>query len=196
MENKDPRSWHSRGYLPHFDQDGFTQFITFRLADSVPQNVLDEWRDDLDSGEITDADMRRRIEYYLDQNYGESWLRIPAIANALQETLLKWDGEKYRLISWVIMPNHGHILFTPLEGLRVSEIMHSIKSYTAHVANKFLNRKGRFWAKEYFDRYIRDQHHFANTVFYIENNPIKAKLCKSPEAWPYSSAYFKGADAE
>jgi REP element-mobilizing transposase RayT len=189
--DKDPRFWHSRGFLPHFDQDGFTQFVTFRLADSVPQNVLEKWRAELDSGEITDVDMRRRIEYYLDQNYGEAWLKIPAIANALQETLLKFDGENYRLMSWVIMPNHGHILFTPFEGHGVSRIMHSIKSYTAHFANEILNRKGRFWAKEYFDRYIRDQRHFANTIAYIENNPVKAKLCKSPETWPYSSAYFK-----
>ncbi|HMO79677.1 MAG TPA: transposase [Pyrinomonadaceae bacterium] len=192
MKDKDPRYWHSRGYLPHFDQDGFTQFVTFRLSDSVPQSVLDKWRLELEAGEIIDADMRRRIEFYLDQNYGESWLRIPQIANVLQETLLKWDGERYRLISWVIMPNHGHILVTPFEGFPVSDIMHSIKSYTAHFANELLKRKGRFWAKEYFDRYIRDQRHFANTIAYIENNPVKAKLCRSPEEWPYGSAYFKG----
>ncbi|MBX7061815.1 MAG: transposase [Pyrinomonadaceae bacterium] len=191
MDNKDPRYWHSRGYLPHFDQDGFTQFVTFRLADSVPQLVLDRWHTELKSGEISDAGVRRRIEYYLDQNYGESWLRAPAIANILQETLLKWDGERYRLISWVIMPNHGHILLSPFEGHRVSDIMHSIKSFTAHFANDLLKRKGRFWAKEYFDRYIRDQRHFANTLAYIENNPVKAKLCKLPCEWPYSSAYFK-----
>ena len=191
MDNKDPRYWHSRGYLPHFDQDGFTQFVTFRLADSVPQLVLDRWHTELKSGEISDAGVRRRIEYYLDQNYGESWLRAPEIANILQETLLKWDGERYRLISWVIMPNHGHILFSPFEGHRVSDIMHSIKSFTAHFANDLLKRKGRFWAKEYFDRYIRDQRHFANTLAYIENNPVKAKLCKLPCEWPYSSAYFK-----
>ena len=191
MDNKDPRYWHSRGYLPHFDQDGFTQFVTFRLADSVPQLVLDRWHIELKSGEISDAGVRRRIEYYLDQNYGEGWLRVPEIANILQETLLKWDGERYRLISWVIMPNHGHILFSPFEGHRVSDIMHSIKSFTAHFANDLLKRKGRFWAKEYFDRYIRDQRHFANTLAYIENNPVKAKLCKLPCEWPYSSAYFK-----
>ena len=191
MDNKDPRYWHSRGYLPHFDQDGFTQFVTFRLADSVPQLVLDRWHIELKSGEISDAGVRRRIEYYLDQNYGESWLRVPEIANILQETLLKWDGERYRLIAWVIMPNQGHILFSPFEGHRVSDIMHSIESFTAHFANDLLKRKGRFWAKEYFDRYIRDQRHFANTLAYIENNPVKAKLCKLPCEWPYSSAYFK-----
>ena len=59
--------------------------------------------------------------------------------------------------------------------------MHSIKSYTAHEANRILNRTGQFWAKEYFDRYIRDHRHFASTIAYIENNPVKARLCQSPE---------------
>ena len=145
----------------------------------------------MERGEIKDADFRRRIEYYLDQNYGEGWLRIAAVADIVQETLFKWDGEKYRLISWVIMPNHGHILLSPFEGISLSDIMHSIKSFTAHAANKILDRKGHFWAKEYFDRYIRDQRHFASTIKYIENNPVKARLCKLPEEWPYGSAHFK-----
>lgn len=191
VAGKDPRYWRSRGYLPHFDQEGFTQFITFRLGDSVPKEVLKRWRDELERGEITDATRRRRIELYLDQNYGEGWLRMPPIARLVQDALLKWDGERYRLISWVIMPNHGHIMLSPFTGVSVSQIMHSIKSFTAHEANKLLGRKGQFWSKEYFDRYIRDHRHFANTIAYIENNPVKAWLCKAPEDWPYSSAYFK-----
>ncbi len=188
---RDPRYWHSRGYLPHFDADGFTQFITFRLADSMPQNVLAKWRLEREQNEITDADFRRRVEYYLDQNYGACELRDKRIALVLQDTLLKWDGERYQLIAWVIMPNHAHILLTPMRGVKVCDIMHSIKSYTAHEANKILNRKGRFWSKEYFDRYIRDYRHFASTITYIENNPVKARLCESPEKWPYGSAFCK-----
>jgi len=189
--DKDPRYWHSRGFLPHFDKDGYTQFMTFRLADSVPQAVLENWRAELERGDISDADFRRRVEYYLDQNYGEGSLRIAAIADTLQETLLKWDGTRYKLISWVIMPNHAHILLSPSAENSLSDIMHSIKSFTAHEANIVLNRKGQFWAKEYFDRYIRDRKHFASTIAYIENNPVKARLCDSPEKWPYGSAYFK-----
>lgn len=191
VAGKDPRYWHSRGYLPHFDQEGFTQFITFRLGDSVPKDVLERWGEELERGEITDATHRRRIEHYLDQNYGAAYLRDPRIAGMVQEALLKFDGERYRLLSWVIMPNHGHVILSPIVGFSISEIMHSIKSYTAHEANKILDRTGQFWAKEYFDRYIRDQRHFANTVAYIENNPVKARLCKAPEQWPYSSAFFK-----
>ncbi|HQX54777.1 MAG TPA: transposase [Pyrinomonadaceae bacterium] len=189
--DKDPRFWHSRGYLPHFDKEGFTQFITFRLADSLPQDVLDRWHAELRGGEITDADHRRRIEVYLDQNYGAGHLRDHRIANVLQDTILKWDGKRYKLIAWVIMPNHGHILLTPESGVTVPEIVHSIKSYTAHAANEILKRTGQFWAREYFDRYIRDSKHFASTIAYIENNPVKARLCKLPEEWPYCSANLK-----
>ncbi len=142
--DKDPRYCHSRGYLPHFDQEGFTQFITFRLSDSVPKHVLEKWKVELESDEIKDADFRRRVEYYLDQNYGKGWLRDPRIASLVQDALLKLDGERYRLISWVIMPNHGHILLKPNEGIELPDIMHSIKSYTAHEANRILNRKGQF----------------------------------------------------
>ena len=189
--DKDPRYWHSRGYLPHFDQEGFTQFITFRLADSVPQKVLDKWRSQLANGEITDADLRRRTEYYLDQNYGEGTLRRPAIGSLVEEALLKWDGERYRLIAWVIMPNHVHLLLQPLAGFTVTKLMHSIKSFTSHEANKLLSRNGHFWSKEYYDRYVRDRRHFASTIAYIENNPVKARLCSSPEEWPYGSARFR-----
>ena len=192
--NKDPRHWRSRGFLPHFDDEGFTQFITFRLADSIPQSVLEKWREELAQDDITDADLRRRIERYLDQNFGEGHLRVERIAAMVQETLLKWDGERYRLIAWVIMPNHAHILLRPINGTVVSEIMHSIKSFTAHEANRILERKGQFWAKEYFDRYIRDLRHFASTIAYIENNPVKARLCRSAEEWPYGSACFRKAN--
>jgi len=170
---------------------GFHSSITFCLADSMPQNVLKKWRSDLNRGEISSADCRRRIEFYLDQNYGSSHLRDRRIAEVVQETLLKWDGERYKLIAWVIMPNHGHFLIKPEPNFTVSDIMHSIKSFTAHEANRILDRKGAFWAKEYFDRYIRDHGHYASTVTYIENNPVKARLCSSPADWPYGSASFR-----
>jgi putative DNA methylase len=69
--------------------------------------------------------------------------------------------------------------------------MHSIKSYTGSEANKMLKRKGAFWQEDYFDRYIRNSKHYVAVVDYIENNPVKARLCKNPEDWPYSSAYFR-----
>ena len=185
----DPSVWRSRGYLPHIDDKGLLQFITFRLGDSVPKDVLERWRDEQSRCDITDATYRRRVETYLDQGYGSGALRDHRIAHSLQETLLKWDSERYRLLAWVIMPNHAHVLLECINDFSLASVMHSIKSYTAHEANRVLGRKGRFWSKEYFDRYIRDRRHYISVVRYIEDNPVKARLCQAPEEWPFSSAY-------
>jgi REP element-mobilizing transposase RayT len=89
------------------------------------------------------------------------------------------------------MPNHVHLLGAPAAGHNLAEIMHSLKSYTSNETNKLLGRKGRFWQKEYFDRYIRNARHFAKVVWYIENNPVKARLCEKAEDWPFGSAWFR-----
>ena len=109
----------------------------------------------------------------------------------VQDSLLKFDGSRYHLFSWVVMPNHVHCLMTRFEEYELSAILHSLKSFTAHEANKTLRREGQFWIEDYFDRYIRNAEHFEKTVKYIENNPVKAGLCLRPEDWPYSSAWFK-----
>lgn len=157
----------------------------------MPQTVLASWKEDLKNGEVTDAGVRKRIEMYLDQNYGERWLSDARIATLVQNSILHLDGKKYRLIAWVIMPNHVHILIETLPGYSVVEIMQTLKSFTAHEANKILERKGSFWFKEYFDRYIRSGKHYQATVRYIEENPVKARLCSRPEDWEFSSACFK-----
>jgi putative DNA methylase len=148
--------WHSRGCLPHFDAGEICQFVTLRLYDSVPQNILDKWRNE----GITDVDFRKRIENYLDSGYGECWLKEMKIASLVQDTLWHHDGKRYRLIAWVVMPNHVHLLLRPLENEHLSEILHSIKSYSAQESNKLLSRKGQFWQRESFDRYIRNVDHF------------------------------------
>jgi len=135
--------------------------------------------------------LQRRIECYLDQGYGVALLKIPEVAGMVQNALLKFDNLRYRLFSWVVMPNHVHCLMTRFEQYELSDILHSLKSFTAHEANKMLSRDGQFWIEEYFDRYIRNQEHFNGTVRYIENNPVKAGLCRNAEDWPYSSAWFK-----
>ena len=109
----------------------------------------------------------------------------------LRSSLFKFDSVRYRLFAWVVMPNHVHTLMTRFEGYELKDIFHSLKSYAAHEANKMLHRSGQFWLEDYFDRYIRDAEHFQKTVRYIENNPVKARLCKKPSDWPFSSAWFK-----
>ena len=185
--------WHSRGYLPHFDGRAIPQFITLHLADSIPQKVIQQWK-----RELTHLDdeqdrilLQKRIERYLDQGYGNAFLKDSRVATIVQDSLLKLDGERYDLFSWVVMPNHSHFLLTRFEDWELEQLMHSHKSYTAHQANKLLNRTGKFWMEEYFDRYIRNADHFRNAVNYIENNPVKAGLCSKPSDWPFSSAWFR-----
>jgi len=185
--------WHSRGYLPRFDGGELAQFITFRLHDALPGSVLVRWKEELkheQPGEV-EAIMRRRVEAYLEQGAGSCYLKEPVVAGMIQSALLFHDQSKYRLSAWTIMPNHVHLLCTLATGHNLAEIMHSLKSYTSNEANKMLGLKGRFWQKEYFDRCIRNARHFAKVVAYIENNPVKARLCEKAEQGPFGSAAFR-----
>ncbi|NNE97440.1 MAG: transposase [Pyrinomonadaceae bacterium] len=181
--------WRSRGYLPHYDGGQVSQFVTTRLYDSLPKKVLERWRIKLERGEISDFEIRKRVEEYLDSGRGECYLADPRVANLVKENLRHHADKKYKLYAWVIMPNHLHYLITPISPYTLAEITHSNKSYTAHTANKILNRRGQFWIHESFDRYIRDEYHFLQTIAYIENNPVKAGLCKRKTDWKFSSAY-------
>jgi REP element-mobilizing transposase RayT len=184
--------WHSRGYLPHFDGREIPQFITCRLFDSVPRTVIERWIRELALPKGHDQiALQQRIERYLDQGLGEAFLRQPQIAQMVQDDLLSYDGVAWHLSAWVVMPNHIHLLATRFYSATISGIMQSLKSLTSHKVNKVRGRKGRVWMPEYFDRYIRNAQHFARTVSYIENNPVKARLCKNPEDWPFSSARFR-----
>jgi putative DNA methylase len=184
------RGWYSRGYLPHFDAPGIRQMINYRLQDAMPANRRQEWE-----ALLAIADERERIiqlESYLDAGHGECHLQQPEIAALVQENPLHFDGARYRLLAWVVMPNHVHALIetsqTPL-----AEILHGWKSFTGKAANRLLGRAGEFWQAEYFDRYIRDEAHFGKAVRYIENNPVKAGLVKLPTEWPFGSARFRSA---
>jgi putative DNA methylase len=140
--------------------------------------------------------LMRRVEKYLDQGYGELLLNNPEVAEMVQNSLLKFDALRYRLIAWVVMPNHVHSLMTRFEDFKLKDILQSLKSYTAHEANKMLGREGKFWIDDYFDRYIRNEKHFYKTIKYIENNPVKAGLCEKPSDWPFSSAWFRERQRE
>lgn len=184
------KGWYSRGYLPHFDGGPIPQTLTFRLADSFPKERLDAWNEELVHLPAKEAlaERRKRIEAYLDTGAGNAWLADRRIATLVQESLLFFDGERYCLHAWVIMPNHVHVLFTPTDSHSLADILHSWKSYTTHRANRILNRQGKFWQEESFDRYIRDEKHFLAAIDYIESNPVKASLCLSNENWEFSSA--------
>lgn len=184
-----PKGWHTRGYLPHYD-GRIAQFITFRLYDSLPQSVLRRLEEEIEREvpENKSRELRIKIEEYLDAGIGDCILNQTEVAQIVQDALLFYDSKLYRLIAWVIMPNHIHLLLTPNEGVSLSNIMKDLKGFTARSINKHLGRSGHVWQPEYFDRYIRSEDHYNKAVRYIENNPVKAKLVDRPEDWQFSSA--------
>ena len=177
------RGWHSRGYLPHFDSPETVQFVTFRLADSLPRSVVEALR--------LQADTVRLVDRELDAGRGACWLQRAEIAGLVQDALLHFDGERYRLLAWCLMPNHVHIVFEMLGSNSLSDIIGSCKSFTARRANAKLGRSGPFWHPDYFDRYMRDEDHLGRTIDYVEQNPVKAGLVSTAVDWPWSSACFR-----
>jgi len=193
------KGWYSRGYLPHLDQPGLYQSINFRLHDSIPAHVLQRWKDELrwQAHLPNDApaviQLHKNIVMYEDAGHGVCWLAQEKIAILVEKTLFFFDGQRYRLIAWCIMPNHAHVLIETFPGYPLDKVLHSWKSYTAQEANKLLNRSGAFWARDYYDRYIRNDQHFYQAVAYIEQNPVKANLVKFAEEWKFSSASKRAA---
>lgn len=191
--NSSAPKWRSRDYLPHCEHPQLIQGITFRLIDSMPQIVLDRWVAEL--VHLPDAERdtvrRSRIEAYLDSGHGECWLRDPRIARLMQEALLHFDGERYQIVAWCVMPNHVHVIARIHAGHSLGEVIYSWKSWVAKQANKLLGRSGAFWQREYYDRYMRDEKHLADAILYVEMNPVKPGLVKTPEAWPWSSARLR-----
>jgi REP element-mobilizing transposase RayT len=177
------KGWHSRGYLPHFDSPQTIQLVTFRLADSLPRAVAESLAKLADS--LSETDHR------LDAGLGACWLKRPAIAKLVQHALLYFDGQRYHLLSWCIMPNHVHVVVELIEGHGLGSIVSAWQSFTAKQANQMLGHNGPFWHKDYFDRFIRDEGHLARTIDYIENNPVKAGLASSPSEWPWGSAHLR-----
>lgn len=175
---------HDSRDLPHWHQDGKIQFVTFRLADSLPQSkIADIKRIQIDfvmthprpwSDETTNAywkligPIENRL---LDNGYGSCILKNPDVRDILSTALRYFDKSRYDLIAYVIMPNHVHMVLRVLEGYTLDKCMHSIKSFSAKAINKKLNRRGPVWQKESFDRIIRNSAHLDHCINYIKNNP-------------------------
>ena len=188
------KGWHSRGYLPHFDSGKIVQSVTFRLVDSLPQEKLKILEEQLSSLPNTLAERERRtsIEQWLDAGLGCCVLRHPEIAELVQSALLRFDGERYKIIAWCIMPNHVHVLIEPK--IALASIVKSWKSWTGKYARikamelELAVPDHGFWMREYWDRFIRNEEHFQKSIRYIHENPVKAKLCTASEDWLWSSA--------
>jgi REP element-mobilizing transposase RayT len=193
--------FHERGYLPHLKREEGTYFVTFRLADSLPTEALDQLASEIaalpvpSSSTPSEADVlrqrerRHRLEALLDQGAGSCCLRLPVIAQMVCDTLRHFHGSRYNLDAWVVMPNHVHVLVCPLPPHTLGEIIKSWKQYTSTHAKRLLPlAAGRFWQPEAYDHWLRDSEDRSRIIRYIHNNPVNAGLCARPEDWSWSSA--------
>src|SRR2546423_3841456 len=179
----------SRRNLPHWEQEGATYFVTFRLADAVPAELAAQWREELETWKKFHPlpwDPRTAYEYqerflegreeWLDQGHGSCVLRDSNTAAFVEDALKHFDGERYHLDSFVVMPNHVHLLVQPLSENSLGDILKSWKRYTARAINQVLGRTGTLWMEESFDRIVRDWDALVRYRDYIASNPEKAQL--------------------
>jgi REP element-mobilizing transposase RayT len=181
----------SRGYLPHWEIEGATYALTYRLHDSLPVEVWqrllrekEEMKLEITGGfrnltAIERFDVEEAFAIRLDDELhverGACHLRNPQLADAVAENLHHFKDCRYSLYAWCVMPNHVHVVFRPFEGERLDRILHSWKSFTSHVASRIAGTR-TLWAREYYDRVIRDERHLANAIAYARGNPAKAGL--------------------
>ena len=178
--------------LPHWTCDNATYHVSFRLADSVPQATRDEWVREREAiienakrakRELTAVEEERmrflysdRIENFLDAGHGACYLAKPETAELVAGALRHFDGDRYKLHAWCVMPNHVHAVVEPLAGHDLSAIIHSWKSYTAHEANQALGRSGDFWQHDAYNHIIRSEKEYVFQTRYVWENPDKAGL--------------------
>jgi hypothetical protein len=117
-----------------------------------------------------------QLEQHLDEGRGACWLRNPAVSAIVENALSHFDGGRYLLGSYVIMPNHVHVLVRPAMEHKLPDILQSWKSFTAKEANKALGRTGEFWQDESFDHIVRDERQLERFTRYIGENPVSARL--------------------
>ena len=170
--------------LPHWHQDGKTQFVTFRLADSIPQSKIEElkvykqewmkahpfpWSQEVQ--EEYNHNILVKCDRWIDAGYGSCILKRPDIRKIVEDALLFYDGKRYIIHCYVIMPNHVHVLLTPIDGHNVTSVFSRVKGFSAHSINKVLGQKGTIWQPGIFDRIVRNLNNFLHYIVYIQNNP-------------------------
>jgi 1-hydroxy-2-methyl-2-(E)-butenyl 4-diphosphate synthase len=186
-------------HLPHWRISGATYAVTFRTKDSLPSSVLEEYRCKreillervamvMKSAGSRDATrellpIRAELELLtetiiepaLHAAEGPHPLSDPNIAQAVCDALKFFDGDRYDLLAWSVMPNHVHAVLAPREGHELEKIVQSWKMHTAKEANRILGKNGTFWQEEYYDHIVRDGEDLKHQVRYVLNNPTKGR---------------------
>lgn len=195
-----------RRHLPHIVPEGFPIFVTWNLKGSLPQSVrhrlrLEQQRLEMQRPQDGEAPANRRIreqkvlfaiaDSYLDTVCdGPLHLKDPVAANIVESSILFGATTRYELFAWCVMANHVHVLFKP--AIEFWKILQGMKGYTAREINRVQDATGRnLWQDESYDHCPRDDAEFFRIIEYIENNPVKAGLCRTPAEWRWSSARFR-----
>jgi putative transposase len=200
---KDEEHFHRR-HLSHLYLPNAVYFITFRLARSLPKLAIDELNE---KSRLQKKSWISFVDY--DKALAKSaanihWLARPEVADMVAEAIRFQDGKDYKLIAFCVMPNHVHLVIgvgecdllgsvrqvSNLSNKTMSEIMHSLKRYTARMANKTLMRSGPFWQDESFDHIVRDEADLERIVQYVVYNPVKAGLVKDWRDWKWTYTKF------
>ena len=186
------------GRIPHRDGLHAMQHITYRLSDSLPLSSVKLLREGLRAqkdGEVSSLELNERMEALLDAGHGSCILRYSEIASMIVRNWQHFDDRRYRLLAYVVMPNHCHVLIETLGTESLSKIVQSWKSYTANRIRAWIRDHpsipaafgDHIWKLDYYDRYIRSVEHYLRVKRYIEHNPVKAGLVRAAEDWEWSS---------
>jgi type I restriction enzyme R subunit len=175
--------------LPHWQQGSVYYFVTWRLADSLPREQLERWNGeraawsrlhpqpwDVETESDYHATFSTAVDEWLDAGSGSCVLRNPDLAGIVSDALLHFDGKRYLMDAFVVMPNHVHVLFCLLAPHRLESVVQSWKGFSAREINRRLGKHGRLWQPDYWDRLIRNEGHWLKCREYIRENPIKARL--------------------
>lgn len=178
-----------RRNLPHWQQADVPVFVTWRLADSIPETLLRPWLERRAAWLAThprpwsaehEAEYARRftadIQHWLDAGHGSRALSDPAVRAELVDVLHAGEPDKVELLDYVIMPNHVHALFTPRAGVELAAMMKIWKGVSARRINRRIRATGTLWHPEYWDRLIRDEEHLKKARRHIAENPAKTGL--------------------
>jgi putative transposase len=184
--------------LPHRLPPGEAIFITFRLVDTLPAEVLDrlraeacllQQRSDLTPAMLYAGQKRyfgRFDELLTQSEHGPTWLKQPEIAEVVAQSLHYFDDKQYELLAYCLMPNHVHLLVRlPEDAPPLTRTLQRLKGYTALQANKLLGRTGSFWQAESYDHVVRPSE-MERIVAYIVENPVKAGLVQEWQQWPFT----------
>ncbi len=181
-----------RRNLPHIYLDEGIYFVTYRLADSLPSDKVDDVRAVMGDKKLVDKEKFKRLLKKYDEildsgRYGSKYLANSELADICKLTLHFLDGKEYKLICYCILPNHIHLVFELIKGNKgISKIMQSIKRTSARKCNLILKRNGKFWQDESYDRLVRDDKELYFNIKYVLMNPVNAGLVEKWSDWKYT----------